>query len=123
MLHLLALLSPLTASSVLRGVYLPIKHGVEGRHLVHAHGRHAADLCHLIHGRQRQKVAALPLCQVQEGDDARHLIVFGVFAEDHFDYFVVLLGEIKGAVFAIVQVVCSVLQGQAGDGNKGKEVS
>ena len=44
-------------------------------HLVHAHRRHLADLGHLVHGCQRQKVARLPLREVQQRNNRRLLVV------------------------------------------------
>ena len=100
-------------------LYPPVEHGVERRHLVDAHRRHAAHFCHLVHGCQRQEVAALPLRQVQQRDDAALLVVLGVLAEDDLDDLVVLLGEVERHVVAVVQVIGAVLHRGATGGAGG----
>ena len=98
-------------------------------HLVHARGWHATHFRHFVHRREGQEIVALPLGQVEKGDNARlrrtvpvdntsraskfgraHLLVVArVLGKHELDNFVVLLRKIKWHIRAVVVIVQPVL--------------
>eukprot|EP00960_Hanusia_phi_P048846 759203-Hanusia_phi.AAC.6 len=87
-----------------------VVHGVEGSHLIHAHGRHVQNLRDLVHGNKWDPPRAamlwhllsLLLSQVQERHDSRALVVAGVLLQDLVDLLVALGGEVPHGVQVVV---------------------
>jgi hypothetical protein len=102
-----------------------IEHGVEGRHLIHTHGRHLHDTGDLIHGREGQPPAALSLGQIQQWDAGSLLVVGWVSRQNmvHLDKqkcklqtlsrctsssthpLIIFGGEIKESILSIIRCV------------------
>ena len=60
----------------------PVEHGVERRDLVHPHWRHLQQLRDVVHHADARPPLVLPLTEVEQGDDRRLLVLWGVAGDD-----------------------------------------
>lgn len=60
----------------------PVEHGVEGRDLVHTHGRHLEQLGDIVHHADARPALVLSLAEVEEWDHRGLLVLRGVVGDD-----------------------------------------
>ena len=91
----------------------PVEHGVEGRDLVHAHGRHLEELGDIVHNADACPALVLPLTKVEERDDGGLLVLRRVVRDDLLRTLQVLRGELERDLPATVSK--RVIRKDAGD--------
>lgn len=74
---------------------VPVEHGVEGRNLVHAHGRHFEKLGDVVHDADACPAFVLPLAEVEERNDGGLLVLGRVVGDDLLRTLQVIRGELE----------------------------
>lgn len=87
----------------------PVIHGVEGRNLVHTHGRHLQYPRNLVHDADAAE-SVLALAEIEERHDGGLLVVGGVSRDNLLDELLILLSELEGDRRVVLGRV-AVLQG------------
>jgi hypothetical protein len=54
---------------------IPVEHGIEGRNFVHSHGWHREKFGNIIHDADTRPPLVLPLCEVEQRNDGRFLVL------------------------------------------------
>ena len=81
---------------------LTVEHGVEGSDLIDTHWWHLEQFGNIVHDRDRNPTGILALTKVEQWDDSRLLVLFGVMRDDLLCHLLVLLVELKGNVGIVV---------------------
>lgn len=92
---------------------IPVVHGVEGRHLVDAHGRHLQQPRHLVHDTDARE-AVLPLPEIEQRHHGRFFVLRWVPLEDLGDELLVRFVEGEGDGGVVLGGVAVLWEGGGG---------
>lgn len=73
----------------------PVKHGVESRHFVNAHGWHFQELRDVVHDADTRPSLVLSLTEMEEGDDSTLLVLWGIPGYDFVRFLQVVRGKLE----------------------------
>lgn len=74
----------------------PVEHGVKGGDFVHAHGRHVEEARDVVHDADARPALVLPLTEIEEGNDGRLFVLWGIPGDDFFRLCQVVWVELEG---------------------------